>query len=68
MQGHGQLQNQASSVSKRLAFTFRSVSVPKGTDDLPDAVLRADAVRSHVSPFDNLCCNDVCLCGFYNEN
>lgn len=50
------------------AFTFGSVSVSEGTDDLPDAVFRADAVRSHVSSFNNLCCGDVCVRGFCGES
>lgn len=45
-------------------FTFWSVSVSEGTDNLPDAILGADAIRPHVSPLYNLCCDDVCVCGF----
>lgn len=44
--------------------TFGSVSVSEGTDDLPDAVFRADAVGPHIPSFYNLRCSDVCVGGF----
>lgn len=47
-----------------LFSTFGSVSVSKRTDDLPDAVLRADAVGPHIPSFYNLRCSDVCVGGF----
>jgi len=37
-----------------LPLTFGRLGRPQGTDDLTDAVLRADAVRTHVSPLDDL--------------
>lgn len=50
-----------------LVSTFGSVSVSKGTDDLPDAVFRADAKGPHVPSFYDLCCSDVCVGGFCGD-
>lgn len=57
--GHGQRSNKQFQVS-----TFWGFSVSKGTDDLPNAVLGADAIRPHVSSFYYLCCSDISVGGF----
>lgn len=41
-----------------LSLTFRSVRHSEGADDFADAVLRANAVGSHVTALDDLCRGD----------
>lgn len=68
---HKRLDHDCFSHLKVLVSTFGCVSVFKGTGNLPDAVLRADAIGPHIPSFYNLCCYDVsisCFCGHKHVN
>lgn len=48
-----------------VTITFGSLRHPKGTNDLPDAILWTNAIRTNISPLDDLSGGDIsvrCLC------